>query len=94
MIDFVQRVSFLLMCFVPDVQCSKAFPYDIGHYLRIYVNSVVAIVFFCLFRCNKLRIILLIIRMRDRHRPCEYPEKDWQKEPVLKKRTICDIYDW
>lgn len=49
MIDFVQRVSFLLMCFVPDVQCSKAFPYDIGHYLRIYVNSVVAIVFFYVF---------------------------------------------
>ena len=35
--------------FFADVQCSKAFPYNIGHYLRIYVSSVVAIVFFCVF---------------------------------------------
>ena len=46
---FRTKGIFLLMCFVPDVQCRKAFPYDIGHYLRIYVNSVVAIVFFCVF---------------------------------------------
>ena len=46
---FRTKGIFLVMCVDLNVQCGKAFPYDIEHYIRMHVNSVVVIVFFAFF---------------------------------------------